>query len=248
MADIASGIAHTHQTAPSETITVQPSLLMRVGFGLLLALAVIVFFGLGVVFVVAVAQAESIWLALFFIAGVAVLLPLTIYLALLFLPMLTRTDIMTDGVRLRSVRWRGAVPLPPLRTDFIPYADIGAVERTDAVFRTFGMTSLQTVWGILARDGRRLELGRTSPHAAANVDYPGAAAAIAERAGLEITDRGAYRMGGIVGSVRRDAPLDASPMSEDQRVQSYGKAARAMQIALALVFLAIAARACTGGE
>lgn len=220
---------------------------MRIGLGLILAMAVIVFLGLGIVFVVAVAQAESVWLALFFIAGSVLLLALAIYLALLFLPMLTRTDILTDGVRLRRVRWRGAAPLPPLRTDFIPYADIEAVERTDAVYRTLGMTSLQTVWSILTRDGRRVELGRTSPQAAANVDYPGAATAIARRAGLEITDRGAYRMGGIVGSVRRDAPLDAQPMSEDQRARSYGKAATAMQIALAFVLLAMAARACTGG-
>ncbi len=246
MADIPSGTPHTHQAAPSETTTVRPSLPMRIGLGLILAVGVFVFLGLGIVFAVAVAQAETIWLALFFIAGAVLLLPLAIYLALLFLPMLARIDIMQDGVRLRSVRWRGAAPLPPLRTDFIPYPDIAAVERTDAVFRTLGMTSLQTVWSILAKDGRRLELGRTSPQAAANVDYPGAAAAIAERAGLEITDRGAYRMGGIVGSIRRDAPLDAAPMPEDQRTQSYGKAATAMQIAAAFVLLVVAARACTG--
>jgi hypothetical protein len=228
-------------------LTFRPSAALRFGVGAILIVSSVVFGGLAVVFVTGIFTAETFPMTLFFIAGAALLAPLAAYMPLLFLPLASRIDLDASGVRLRSVRWRGAVPLPPLLRAHLPYSEIGSVERKDEIFTPLGITSIQTVWSITDKDGRRYELGRNSPQAVVRDHSQCAAREIAARAGLPITDAGAYRMGGVIGSFRRGAPLGGRKLTQAEHGAAQGKAARTMQVVFGIVAVTIAIRACSEG-
>jgi hypothetical protein len=104
---------------------------------------------------------------------------------------------------------------------------------------------MQTAYSIETADGRRIVLGYTSPVAAWNYPLEEAARVIAERAGVQLVDRGGVKMGGIVrNALSGPPPWDAPRMSEEERRATHASAVRVFSLVLAFMAVLIALRAC----
>jgi hypothetical protein len=108
---------------------------------------------------------------------------MAIYFLLLAASLAMRVEVAPDALRLRIPRWQGVLPWFPWIRAAIPYADIAAVETRDDVYSSFGLTSVQTVYSVATKAGRRIVLGFTSPLATWNYPFDEAAARIARNAG-----------------------------------------------------------------
>jgi hypothetical protein len=170
---------------------------------------------------------------------------MAIYFLLLAASLALRVEVAPDALRLRIPRWQGVLPWFPWIRAAIPYADIAAVETRDDVYSSFGLTSVQTVYSVATKAGRRIVLGFTSPLATWNYPFDEAAARIARNAGVAVTDRGAVEVGGIIRSIIKGTPpWSAARIGADGRATARRRAALAMQIAFAMVVVAVALRAC----
>jgi hypothetical protein len=170
---------------------------------------------------------------------------MAIYFLLLAASLALRVEVAPDALRLRIPRWQGVLPWFPWIRAAIPYADIAAVETRDDVYSSFGLTSVQTVYSVATKAGRRIVLGFTSPLATWNYPFDEAAARIARNAGVAVTDRGAVEVGGIIRSIIKGTPpWSAASIGADGRATARRRAALAMQIAFAMVVVAVALRAC----
>ncbi|HEV7463246.1 MAG TPA: hypothetical protein VGN85_04965 [Methyloceanibacter sp.] len=170
---------------------------------------------------------------------------MAIYFLLLAASLALRVEVAPDALRLRIPRWQGVLPWFPWIRAAIPYADIAAVETRDDVYSSFGLTSVQTVYSVATKAGRRIVLGFTSPLATWNYPFDEAAARIARNAGVAVTDRGAVEVGGIIRSIIKGTPpWSAERIGADGRATARRRAALAMQIAFAMVVVAVALRAC----
>jgi hypothetical protein len=170
---------------------------------------------------------------------------MAIYFLLLAAALAMRVEVAPDALRLRIPRWQGVLPWFPWIRAAIPYADIAAVETRDDVYSSFGLTSVQTVYSVATKAGRRIVLGFTSPLATWNYPFDEAAARIARNAGVAVTNRGAVEVGGIIRSVIKGTPPWSAPsIGADGRATARRRTALAMQIAFAMVVVAVALRAC----
>jgi hypothetical protein len=209
----------------------------------LLVIAGLVFLSLALVMlyvdVANVAGRLALWGAALGLAALA------IYFLLLAAALAMRVEVAPDALRLRLPRWQSVLPWFPWIRAAIPYAEIAAVETRDEVYSSFGLTSVQTVYSIASKAGRRIVLGFTSPLAAWNYPFDEAAARIARKAGIAVTDRGAVEVGGIIRSIIKGTPpWSTASIGANARATARRRAALAMQIAFAMVVAAVALRAC----
>jgi hypothetical protein len=209
----------------------------------LLVIAGLVFLSLALVMlyvdVANVAGRLALWGAALGLAALA------IYFLLLAAALAMRVEVAPDALRLRLPRWQSVLPWFPWIRAAIPYAEIAAVETRDEVYSSFGLTSVQTVYSIASKAGRRIVLGFTSPLATWNYPFDEAAARIARKAGIAVTDRGAVEVGGIIRSIIKGTPpWSTASIGANARATARRRAALAMQIAFAMVVVAVALRAC----
>ncbi|MBK5198383.1 MAG: hypothetical protein JJE37_08885 [Methyloceanibacter sp.] len=209
----------------------------------LLVIAGLVFLSLALVMlyvdVANVAGRLALWGAALGLAALA------IYFLLLAAALAMRVEVAPDALRLRLPRWQSVLPWFPWIRAAIPYAEIAAVETRDEVYSSFGLTSVQTVYSIASKAGRRIVLGFTSPLATWNYPFDEAAARIARKAGIAVTDRGAVEVGGIIRSIIKGTPpWSTASIGANARATARRRAALAMQIAFAMVVAAVALRAC----
>ncbi len=209
----------------------------------LLVIAGLVFLSLALVMlyvdVANVAGRLALWGAALGLAALA------IYFLLLAAALAMRVEVAPDALRLRLPRWQSVLPWFPWIRAAIPYAEIAAVETRDEVYSSFGLTSVQTVYSIASKAGRRIVLGFTSPLATWNYPFDEAAARIARKAGIAVTDRGAVEVGGIIRSIIKGRPpWSTASIGANARATARRRAVFAMQIAFAMVVAAVALRAC----
>jgi hypothetical protein len=131
--------------------------------------------------------------------GLAILaVGFTVLMFLVFVEMLfsirARIDIGQNAVRMTLPAGRGLVPMLQYRRHEIPYADIKAVEVRREVYGGALAPVLLRGARILTKDGKTVQIGYLSE---ANVDpafpFGDIADQIADRAGLQVIDRGAVR-------------------------------------------------------
>lgn len=238
----------TADRAADETLVVRAGPLRIVLLAAMFLLGTVVFLAIAVILVVAAYQATNpIGSAAFLLVAVFVVL-LTVYLALMPAALASRIEVAPERLRLRLNRQYGLVALPLYDRADLGYQDIQAVESREEFYRVMGLTSGLTAYSLLTRDGRRFRLGAISPQAGWNLPYDEAAALIARRAGMSVTDRGGVRCGGMVRTLKRGLPpWGRESMDMDERVGARSRAALVWQIAMTLVFATIALRACMQG-
>lgn len=131
--------------------------------------------------------------------GLAILaVGFAVLMFLVFVEMLfsirARVDIGQDSVRMTLPAGRGLVPMLQYRRHDIPYADIKAIEVRREVYGGSLAPVLLRGARILTKDGAAVQLGYLNE---ANVDpafpFGEIADQIADRAGLQVIDRGAVR-------------------------------------------------------
>jgi len=232
-------------SAGSETFVVRAGFWRIVLLGPLMLIAALVFFFLALVMLFI-----SVGNVLGKLAMVAIALALALlaaYFLLILSTLAMRVEVGPSQVCFRVPNWRGGVVawLPWVRAA-LPYSEIASVETRDEVYSSFGMTSVQTAYCVVSKEGRRIVFAYTSPLANWNYQFADAAKLIADRASIPLNDRGAVRAGGIIRAVIRGTPSwDTPSMSPEERVEAGNKAARAMQLAFVVVVIALSIRACT---
>jgi hypothetical protein len=235
----------TKDSAGSETFVVRAGFWRIVLLGPLMLFAALLFFFLALVMLFI-----SVGNVLGKLAMVAIALALALlaaYFLLILSTLAMRVEVGPSEVRFRVPNWRGGVVawLPWVRAA-LPYSEIASVETRDEVYSSFGMTSVQTAYCVVSKEGRRIVFAYTSPLANWNYQFADAAKLIADRASIPLNDRGAVRAGGIIRAVIRGTPSwDTPSMSPEERVEAGNKAARAMQLAFVVVVIALSIRACT---
>ncbi len=169
---------------------------------------------------------------------------LGVYFFLLVTTLALRIEVRPDGVSIRAPKWRGAVPWFPWIKATIPFSEIAGVETRDEVYSSLGLTTIQTAYSLVTKDGHRIVFGYTSPQGSWGYPFADISGVIAARSNTKVVDRGAIAVGGIARSTIHDLPSWDSPsLTADEGAASQGKAALTMQIAFALVAIAVAIRA-----
>ena len=115
-------------------------------------------------------------------------------------------------------RMRGPVPLlGTIRAEF-PYTAVAAVETREEVYNGCGITSLHRAYSVVTRAGVRISLGSMDQNRGFQLPFDQAAARIAARAGISVTDRGTVLVGGILRAIANDSlPWSAQALSPAER-------------------------------
>lgn len=173
------------------------------------------------------------------------LLALACYLLLLLRTNINRIEVGPRRLKLRMVRVRGPLPLlGTIRAD-VPYGDIASVETREEIYSSFGLVTVLRAFSLVIREGTRLPLGVMAENWGSQLPYDEAAARIAARANVPVTDRGAVRVGGVIRTMIHDVPpWGTETMTPQESAASHRRAALTMQIVMGMVFATVALRAC----
>lgn len=130
----------------------------------------------------------------------------------------TRIELKDDNVNIEVPSWRGPTPMAPFKVAKLKTDDIAAIEERGELYRFFGILGMPRVVSVVKKDGDRVVLGYVNE---LDMDPPIAfnsvAKTIADRAGVEMRDRGVVNAGSQLGALMRGTPSwDMEALSEPQ--------------------------------
>jgi hypothetical protein len=227
-----------------DTFVLRPGLLRIILLPILLVLGSVMFLFMAAIAVAIKVDSAVARLALMLLA--LLLSALAVYCLLSLRTCIVRIEVGPQRLKLRIPRMRGPLPLFGTIRAELPYAAIAAVEAREEVYDTFGLVTVLHAYSIVTRDGARILLGVMAENWGVQLPYDRAAALIAARARVALTDRGAVRVGGILRAMIRDVPpwnTAAIPAVERSAWQRRG--ALTMQIVLLLVAVIALLHACS---
>jgi hypothetical protein len=140
---------------------------------------------------------------------------------------------------------RGPLPLLPVVRAEMAYTDIVSVERRDEIYSSFRITTMQNVYSLVTRDLVRFSLGVVTENWDHQLPFDQAAQRIAARAGLQVRDRGAVRVGGVLRAMMNGVPpWSAPPVTPEERTVLRRRAKLTIQVMIALMVLGAALNSC----
>ena len=158
-----------------------------------------------------------------------------------------RTQISISGTNLAATVPHGHSRLlvPHFRLIALPLEQIRSVERRQEAFRSFGLTTLRDSLSIVTSGGERIGIFNNTSGPAGQLPLDDIAAAIASGAGIAVTDAGTVwtKAPGLYGEA--SSSWTERPLDETSAIKVRRAAVRTAQIAMTLVLLAIALRACS---
>jgi hypothetical protein len=156
----------------------------------------------------------------------------------------TRLTLQAALLDATVVEGHNILLVPSFRSFRLPLSDIRSVERRSEIFRTFGVTTTRDAVSIVTTGGERIGLFSNTLGSVDTLPIDEVANAIAEAAGVSVTDDGTVRtkgsgLYGAASSYWTEQPLDAATASKARR-----NAIVAAQIGTALLLLTFVLRAC----
>ena len=155
----------------------------------------------------------------------------------------TRIRISEADVDVAVPQWRGPTPFSPYEQARLPYDQIKSVEQRGEIYRSLGILGLRRVSSVVTNDGQRYVLGySTENEADAPIPFSNIAKDIAERAGVQLVDKGAVNVGTQVGAAIRGTPdWDAEPIDEETVEQTRKRAQQIFVAMIGVFFLLVIA-------
>jgi len=129
----------------------------------------------------------------------------------------TRIKINNDDVDIVVPKWRGPTPFAPFDQAKLPYSKIEAVEQRGEIYRSLGILGLQKVASVVTSEGDRYVLGySTENESDAPISFGLVAETLAERAGVQLVDKGVVNVGTQIAAAMRGTPnWDTDPLEQE---------------------------------
>lgn len=152
----------------------------------------------------------------------------------------TRIKVNNDEVDIVVPNWRGPTPFAPFDEAKLPYNKIEAVEQRGEIYRSLGILGLRKVSSVVTSDGDRYVLGySTEQESDAPIPFATVAETVAQRAGVQLVDRGAVNVGTQIAAAFKGTPdWDTDPIEEED-VEATRKRAKLIFVGMIVGFFVL---------